>query len=270
MTLSTNQPTMETGLSTRKTVEELVREWNLGMHELKQGLEMIKSAEEHLKAFAGTGLGWDLYAFRHDDTDLNFEKKQARMKRGAWRYLVDRIELKKLASIARSKEIDKQLETGPLPDITMENILGWLGTLDRQGKEFIEEAAVEVYRNLRPGAWNRHKTNSAFRVGKKVILTGRVGSAYRAGHFRVAYHFNDEIRALDNVFHMLDGKALSTYREGDLTVAIEAAPEGIGETEFFRFKCFRNGNLHLEFRRMDLVERLNQIGGNALPQPDRD
>ena len=69
---------------------------------------------------------------------------------------------------------------------------------------------------------------------------------------------------------MLDGKALSAYRDGDLSKAIEAAEGGIGETEFFRFKCFGNGNLHIEFRRMDLVDQLNAIGGRGLPDPDRD
>jgi hypothetical protein len=262
----------ESNLATRKTVEELVREWNFAMHELKTGLDHIQRAYEHLKAFDTSGAGWDLQPFRSDDTGLDFERKRKRMKGAAWRYLVNRIELKKMASISRAKEIDKQLNERPetLPDITMENIFGWLETMALKGTEFLNEAVVEVYNKLRPSAWNRHKTNSAFRVGKKMILTGRVSRAYKAGHFRVAYYFEDELRALDNVFHMLDGKALSAYRKGDLSTEIDAAPEGIGETDYFRFKCFGNGNLHLEFLRPDLVERLNSIGGSGLPDPDRD
>jgi hypothetical protein len=138
-----------------------------------------------------------------------------------------------------------------------------------QARQFLEEAAVEVYRNLRPPAWNRHKTNSAFKVGRKAILCHRVQRAYRSGSFRVNYYYQDELRALDNVMHMLDGTGLSAYRDGDLCRAIEAAEDGAGETELFRFKCFLNGNLHLEFKRMDLVDRLNEIGGNALPEPGR-
>jgi hypothetical protein len=261
-----------TDLATRKTVEELVREWNFAMHELKTGLEHIQRAQEHLKAFDSSGSGWDLHPFRHDDTTLEFDRKRKRMKAAAWRYLVNRIELKKMASIARAKEIDKQLHERPdtLPDITMENIFGWLETMALKGTEFLNEAVIEVYGKLRPSYMKRHKTNSAFRVGKKVILTGRVSGAYKAGHFRVAYYFEDELRALDNVFHMLDGKALSAYRKGDLTTSIEDASEGVGETDYFRFKCFRNGNLHLQFLRLDLVERLNAIGGSGLPDPDRD
>ena len=263
---------MSTDLATRKTVEELIREWNLAMHELKTGLSAIERAQQHLKAFDTSGTGYDLQAFTHSEYGLDFDRKRKRMKAAAWRYLVDRIELKKMASIARAKEIDKQLHDKPdtLPDITMDNIFGWLEAMAGQGRKFLEEAVVEVYRNLRPSTWNRHKTNSAFRVGRKVILTHRVSSGYKSGHFRANYHCQDELRAIDNVFHMLDGKALSQYRDGDLCRAIEEAERGIGETEFFRFKCFRNGNLHLEFRRLDLVGQLNAIGGNCLPEPGRD
>jgi hypothetical protein len=39
----------------------------------------------------------------------------------------------------------------------------------------------------------------------------------------------------------------------------------VGETEYFAFRCFRNHNLHLRFKRPDLVAKINQIaGGNAL------
>ncbi len=264
---------MTTDLSTRKTVEELVRSWNLGLHELKTGLETLRRAEAHFKAFDTCGSSWDLHLFRHDDSDMDFDKKQKRLKAAAWRYLVDRVELKKMASIKRAKEIDKQLHEKPdtLPDITMDNIFGWLESMAGQGRQFLEEAVIEVYGNLRPHTWNRHKTNSAFRVGRKVILCYRVAPCYSGrGKFRVNYHYQDELRALDNVFHMLAGEGLSAYRDGDLCLAIEAAEGGIGETEFFRFKCFRNNNLHLEFKRLELVDQLNAIGGRGLPDPDRD
>lgn len=258
-----------TDLATRKTVEQLVREWNLAMHELRTGLEAIERAQVHLKAFDTSGSSWDLHAFRHDDTTLDFEKKRSRMKAAAWRYLIDRIELKKLASIKRAAEIDKQLQSGEgLPEISIENIFGWIQSMDGQAKQFLEEAAVEVYEILRPPA-SRLKTNNAFKIGKRVILTHRVQHAYSAGKFRVNYYRTDEIRALDNVFHLLDGKALSAYRTGDLATAIEAAEGGAGETDFFHFKCFHNGNLHIEFKRLDLVQQLNAIGGSGLPMPER-
>jgi len=260
---------MQTDLATRKTVEELVREWNQGLHKLKQGLEILKEAEDHFKCFDNSG--YNVKLFRHDDHSMDFDTKRTRLKGAAWRYLVDRIELKKMASIKRSKEIDKQLHENSkdLPDITMDCIFGWLETMSGQAAQFMEEAAVEVYKSLRP--WQKtHKTNSQFRIGKKVILTYRLQNSFYKDKFSVNYSYQDELKAIDNIFHLLDGKKLSAYRNGDLCTAIEGTPGGIGETEFFKFKCFRNQNLHLEFKRMDLVQKINQLSGNALPDPERD
>ena len=258
-----------TALVTRKTVEELVREWDMASHLLKTGLESLRQAEEHFRAFDGPGSHYDLCLFTHSDYTMDYDRKILRLKAAAWRYLVDRIELKKLASVKRAGEIDRQITEGTdLPEITMDNLFGWLLSLDGQAKKFLEEAIVEVFEFLRPPSL-RYKTNSGFELGKRVILCNRVEKAWSGSTFRVSYNYENELRALDNVFHMLDGKPLSVYRNGDLINAILESARGTGETEYFRFKSFLNNNLHLEFRRMDLVQRLNEVGGNGLPMPGR-
>lgn len=258
-----------TSLEVRKTIAELVREWNLATHLLKTGLETLAQAEAHFRAFDGPGSHYDLCLFTHSEHSMDFDRKIKRMKAAAWRYLVDRIELKKLASVRRAGEIDRQINDGTdLPDITLDNLFGWLQSLNGQAGKFLEEAVVEVFEFLRPPSL-RYKTNSGFKVGRRVILCNRVEKAWTGSRFRVTFHFENELRALDNVFHMLDGRPLSAYRNGDLINAIQESACGTGETEYFRFKSFLNSNLHLEFRRMDLVQRLNEVGGNGLPMPGR-
>lgn len=258
---------MSTELATRLTIPELVREFDAGMHELKQGLALIKQAEDRLgRAFATSGTHYDLLAFTHGDHALDFEKKRIRMRGAAWRYLVSRAEIKKLASIKRAKEIDDMLaKPETLPEITTDNVMGWVQSLDGQAKRFLQEAAVEVYEWLRPSRGD-YKTNNAFKIGKRVVLTYMVESTYTGRGIRVRYGSEDRVRALDNVLHLLDGKGVSPTRNGELADAINGRPAGdIGETTYFRFRSFRNGNLHLEFRRPDLVQQLNAIGGKGLP-----
>lgn len=255
-------------LATRLTIPELVREFDLGMHELKQGLALVKQAEERLaRAFATSGTHYDLMAFTHSDHALDFEKKRIRMRGAAWRYLVSRAEIKKLASIRRAKEIDDMLgKPETLPEITVDNVMGWVHSLDGQARQFLQEAAVEVYQWLRPSRGD-YKTNNAFRIGKRVVLTYMVELTWMGKGLRVRYGSEAHVRALDNVFHLLDGKGVSPTREGELADAITGKPAGeFGETTYFRFRAFRNGNLHLEFRRPDLVEQLNAIGGKGLPK----
>ena len=75
-----------------------------------------------------------------------------------------------------------------------------------------DEALKEVFRTLTPGAcqWDTYKTNEGDAVGSKVILRGYISPDYRGG-FKVSYHSWAEqgIQAIDNVFHLLDGKGVS-------------------------------------------------------------
>jgi hypothetical protein len=44
-------------------------------------------------------------------------------------------------------------------------------------------------------------------------------------------------------------------------------PGVAGESEYFRFKVYGNGNVHLELKRLDLIAEINrQCGGNMVAQ----
>ena len=158
--------------------------------------------------------------------------------------------------------------------ITGPNLIAMLeGTLAKMG-QYIEDAVREVYDYLRPSpeCWRfkEYNTNqkSQFELSDRVILSGAIDT-YRGNHFSVNHYRHDMIRAIDNVFHTLDGKGLVKTYDGELCNAIEKClrTEGGGLTTYFEFKCFKNGNLHLKFRRPDLVARLNQIAGGMTLKP---
>jgi len=184
------------------------------------------------------------------------------MEREAWRVLVEALGIKNVMSVAMRKEFDEQLERGELPPVCEQTILATLLGLTDQASRFAREAAVEVFDMLRPrGHWGgQYATNSAFRVGRRVILPYRVEQTWGGDGFRVNYHREQELVAIDGVFHLLDGKGVMRENKGPLVAAINATDRaGRGETEYFRFKCFKNRNLHLEFKRLDLVRELNGV-----------
>lgn len=126
------------------------------------------------------------------------------------------------------------------------------------GKQFATDAAKEVFEHLRPMN-GRYKTNHKFYVGRKVVLSYTVEQAYEAGKFRPNYSREKYVNAIDRVFHLLDGAPFATDKRCDLSVAIDNCVDGKGETDYFKFKCFKNHNLHLEFKRLDLVKELNRL-----------
>jgi len=188
------------------------------------------------------------------------------MKKYVWEQLIHKLEIRRVMSIARAEQLDKELKDGklkngePLPEITQENILAMLKSLATNYEQFMEQAVLEIFEMLRPRS-SKYKTNTEYEIGSRVILARRVQRQYERGRFTVSYYHQAEIRALDNVFHMLDGKGATKTFFGELHDAIEASIGGVGETEYFSFKCYENTTLHLKFKRIDLVEKLNQIAG---------
>ena len=78
------------------------------------------------------------------------------------------------------------------------------------------------------------------------------------GGLRVSHGYaSDKLNDLDRVFITLDGKP---FRPRSLESAMAVAFEQmeVFENEFYRAKAFRNGNLHLEFKRLDLLEKVNE------------
>jgi hypothetical protein len=178
------------------------------------------------------------------------------------------MELRRFLSIAASEKLDKQLETGTdLPEIDEGQIMAMLsGTLDSLNG-FVEDAIKEVYDWMRPHQ-DHYKTNDRFSVGERVVLSGCLEGKHNGG-YHVSYYREKNITALDRVFHALDGNMskFSTYR-GPFCDAIEGCQGGHGETPYFEFRCYRNRNLHIRFKRMDLVTRLNAVAGGDKLKPE--
>lgn len=269
-------------VTVRSTITELCNAWATSETELRAAFAQLVTVRERLEKFFDPGVrmyGFDIaHAGDHHDKRPDFGKPDAtlkELKRRVWQNIVNRLELRKVMSLKRAQELDKQLETGEgLPELTASNVLAMLETTLNQAGQFLEEKVLECYENLRPRGYrlSDYKTNqksAAAGVGQKVILTYAVRRSYRReGGFEVQYgRTQDELRALDQVFHLLDGQPTNGASwAGALCDAISSQTQGgknSFETKYFRGRCFGNGNLHLEFTRADLVARFNLIAGGA-------
>lgn len=266
------------------TVTWMAAEYQAGMAELTAGLDAVQAAGERIAAaFPDAiryrsfrpqweyGSGCRSYGDRPEDR----AKLADALKRDAWAVLVDRLGLRNVMSVRERADFDKQMESGDLPDITPDAMVGVIvGMLGQAGK-YMEAAAREVFDYLRPqhrGTGGQYKTNDPFRVGRRAVLWHAVEPPFGpGGPWRQNYHREPQLIALDNVFHLLDGRSILRDGRPPLLQAIgRAGADGRGETDLFRFRCFKNGNLHLTFLKPDLVKQLNLIAaGEAVLGPDR-
>lgn len=257
----------------RQTLAEMVAAWKDSVRDIEEAFKLLVQAEQRLRTtFKSSSYLFDLS--RSDSAYRDYEKPDrviAELKKDVWRELVNRMEMRRLLSVKRCAELDNQLSTGEgLPDIDEVQILAMLEQTAANVPQFMEEAVKEVYDWLRPSTG--YVTNHRFEqeLGKRVIIRHAVQMRWRAGAFDVNYHRQNNVRALDNVFHLLDGKGMSKTYGGDLSDAIQKSEGGEGETEYFKFRCCKNGNLHLEFKRADLLAKINAtIGGLILKERNK-
>lgn len=255
--IETNEPN---GVIQRQSPEYLAGIYNDAVNKIRDAFAEVNRQEARIRE----AFGEDSYIrvetrhLRFDDPDDVLKD----MERKAWSRVVNIAGVRRMMSVNKAKAMDEQLNHGQLPPLTAEAIRAFIADTKENAGQYIAEAVKEVHNWLRPTG-DRYKTNSQFDVGEKVVLTGMVRPGYTPERFSMAYwgSATDRTRALDNVFAMLDGKPGVTTHQGWLADAISQAPFGAGETEYFRFRAFKNGNLHLQFKRMDLVDRLNAIAG---------
>src|SRR6266567_1434306 len=124
---------MNTEIIPRTTLTILVSAWRESEAEIRQAFGLLVSAEKRLKETFKP----DSYLFDLSRTDNRYRRYEdpdellKELKKDVWRVLIDRMELRRILSVKRNEELNRQIETGKdLPDIDEAQILAMLeGTL---------------------------------------------------------------------------------------------------------------------------------------------
>lgn len=263
---------MQSELMSRKTVMEMVTAYEDARIKVIEGYGTLEMAEKELVGAFGSQYSdfGTLPQRYYSSYDQVKNEVLLRLKMNGWKAIINRLGIRKLMSIKEIINLDKKLENAEaMPEIEVSTIFSTFQMLADQSQEYILAAMKEVYEILHPGktAWSHLKTNERNArniLGKKVILTWFVEGSYsQKMPYRVCYRDEEKLNAIDKAFHNLDGKGLPDGYKSELVDAINTSPDGSGQTEYFKFHAYSNRNLHLEFRRMDLVSRMNQVCGNS-------
>jgi hypothetical protein len=255
----------------QENLSAMVDSYEASCRDIDQAFALLKLAGKRMESVYGRGFDC-VYLVRYHNTAKEVKDQ---IKKEAWKTLLDRLEIKKIMSIEDLEKTYRSFEKiESIPEINIANLteitIGLLENVPEYSKRLVEE----VYKILMPGNnnYDKYKTNkkNARRfLGKKVILVWMVEIGYD-GKYIVKYHAEEQLTAIDKVFYALDGNGIPGGYKSSLVDAINltSIKDGIGETEYFRFWCYQNGNLHIEFKRHDLVDKLNQIAGNGIGLSD--
>lgn len=252
-------------LARRLTIAETVRAYEEGVREVKAAHALLDAASARLnETFVMAGSGG--ITISGDNRERIFNE----IRRDAWRLLIDRCEVRRMMSVARRTELDRQLDRGELPEITEQSVAELIGGFQQNLVKMLEEAVEEVFDWLRPRS-SEYKTNSELEVGRKVVLKHVVEPWNPRSCWAWYIHprRDAELTALENVFSALDGKGqiLKTPWCALTTAVRTQGFDGCGTSTYYDFRVFKNGNAHLTFKRLDLLARFNAIAGGRRLRP---
>lgn len=184
--------------------------------------------------------------------------------RGIWRDLMKKSGMLSLMDAQARERWDRNLEGDEIPAISEANILSTFEQLHQSKDEVFERGIINVFKGL---SWD-FKTNSPCSFGKKMIINSLV--VYnRWGYSLCGGWRRDQLADLERMLHLLDGKPIPDNR-GDVTtrlmdhVSLQKASH-IYEDGYFSIRYFQKGTGHITFKRLDLVDKMNDIVAKHFP-----
>ncbi|WP_164707326.1 DUF4942 domain-containing protein [Metapseudomonas otitidis] len=178
---------------------------------------------------------------------------RAELDTSMWRRALDLTGFKQLMDAEALAVFEKSLSPRP-PEFTEGTIRATFIDLRINAVSMFQRGVVNVFRRLS----DSYKTNAdePFRIGRKAVMSYMIRPSYRKG-LAIAHHGADRLNDLDRVFMTLDKQP---FQARSLESAMNAAFEErqIFENGYYRARAFKNGNLHIEFKRLDLLEKVNE------------
>lgn len=185
--------------------------------------------------------------------------------RSIWRDLMLKSGMLTLMDAEARSQWAKNLEEGDLPAISETNILSTFVQLHHNKQDVFERGIINVFKGL---SWD-YKTNNPCYFGKKIIVNNLVK------HDRWGYSLNwgwrrDQLADLERMLRLLDGQTIPDSRH-DVSIRfmdfIRDNPRAqIFEDDLFIIRYFQKGSGHITFKRLDLIEMMNDIVAKHYPK----
>ncbi|MDA5495537.1 DUF4942 domain-containing protein [Yersinia intermedia] len=184
--------------------------------------------------------------------------------RSIWRDLMMKSGMLALMDAEAREQWYRNLEEGDLPAINEDNILSTFEQLHLNKQDVFERGVINVFRGL---SWE-YKTNSPCMFGKKIIVNNLV--THNRWGFSLSWGWRrDQLVDLERMLYLLDGKPVPDNR-GDISVRLmeyirDNPRQQSYEDELFGIRYFQKGTAHVIFKRLDLVEKMNDIVAKHYP-----
>lgn len=185
-----------------------------------------------------------------------------------WGYLMEKTQMFSVMDHATKAKFRKDLENPPA--LTVESVAATFAELLNSRDDIFEQGIINLFKNL---SWD-YKTNQPQKFGKRIVKTFFCRPNYSKGMAVNYGRASDELVDLERIMLSIDKKPQPEHSK-TLPYRIDSYSQQTGEKsyqdDYVSVKMFKNQNMHIEFKRPDIIEQMNFVIARnypgALPAP---
>ena len=195
-----------------------------------------------------------------------------------WKMVIDKTGMQRYMTNNVRQNFSKFITSQGSMDFTKENVKNLIRTLILNKNTILENAITDIfdlftkYHKENRCYIEGWKTNDKWKVNMKVILPGFVETNYNGNYSRNVHHW-DQYSDIEKVMCYITGKTYESITHlDDLIRQVRIGDFSAQRSEFFTFRCYKKGTLHIEFNDPYLWEEFNLracAGKNWLPEAEQ-
>lgn len=237
-------------MNSTPALQKTLQEYADARENAEQQIRSIYASRDRLNQFLGE-FGPYLMPYGVNPRQ-SIEQSIRDMDRAFWRRSFDLTGFGSIMDSEERSKFERSLEYDP-PVFNMDNIRSTFIQLYQGADDMFRRGIVNVFRQL-DGNYSRH---DAFKIAPKVIIQYSTDSFF--DYPRVNYGKEQLFDDIDRCFKVLDGQK---HNSRDLETRLndhwkKVSP--IYNDEYYEIKAYKNGNTHWKFKRLDLLEKVNEL-----------
>ncbi|EBQ9252234.1 DUF4942 domain-containing protein [Salmonella enterica subsp. enterica serovar Newport] len=253
------------------SIERIVTGRNAALEQIRTVTERIAEISTLTSSIGGKkALDWAMKQdFRcgcwlMEKTETAMKAITRNLDREIWRDLMKKSGMLSIMDAKARDEWYNSLEKDDIPAISEANILSTFEQLHHNKQEVFERGIINVFRGL---SWD-YKTNNPRYFDKKIIVNNLM--KYDKWGYSLNWGWRrDQLADLERMLYLLDGKTIPDNRH-DISIRFmdfvrDNPHQQVFEDDVFTIRYFQKGSGHITFKRLDLVERMNDIVAKHFP-----
>lgn len=259
-------------LATNNTISNVLKQYN---DECRMGLTLIDTFDKMSSIIPEHIITIGINSSENDEIGLSMSKKNRfirELRFKYWNILFQTKEISKLFTERVRAKFSMRIQEMRSFDFTAENIRRLYAELSADLSSNIEEAILYQFDNLsyqnsmdknnNIHYYNGWKTNSAYRINKKVIIP--CYGLYERYYWSF-YNAREKLMELEKIFTYLDGGKEDGKNIDTILYEFNSSNKYNGErihAKYFDIEFKKKGTIHIWFTNEELLKKFNIFGAN--------